>query len=145
MKKNEGSELFRILHRNELCDIYMSPIIIRIVNSMLLLWTWSCDWRRQGMHAECWRRIYLKCWGGDRGLMYVRMGLRETGREDGTWIDLDQDYGLRIINIELFDFSNCGVTVIYTCTCLNIEVLWATVYVKKASVLSLKWNNSIIK
>jgi hypothetical protein len=49
-----------------------------------------------------------------------------------------------IIDVEL-SISRILVLVIYTRMCLNIEVLWAILYVKKASVLSLKLNISIIK
>lgn len=87
--------------------------IVRMVNSMGLWWTWSCDRCRQGMHAECWRRSIMEknLLEGLRGRQRsnVRMDRREKGLEDGTWIDLDQDRvrwrakGLSMLNFRFLE------------------------------------------
>jgi hypothetical protein len=58
-KKEEVTESWRKLHNEELCNLYNSTVITRMISSWSMQWEVilvQYAWGRRKMHAKFWRR-----------------------------------------------------------------------------------------
>jgi hypothetical protein len=56
LKRDEVTGGWRKLHNEELCDLYSSPSIIRIIKSRRIRWTgYVARMRRRGTHVDYWQ------------------------------------------------------------------------------------------
>jgi hypothetical protein len=95
-KRDEVMGEWRKLHNEELCDLYSSPSIIRIIKSMRMRWAGHVA--RMVEKRNAYRLLVGKPEGkrplGRRRRRWVdniRMDLGEVGWSDVDWIGLAQD------------------------------------------------------
>jgi hypothetical protein len=54
-KRDEVTGVWGKLHNKEICNLYFSPSIIRMVKSRWMRWTgMQNEWRKRGMHIAYW-------------------------------------------------------------------------------------------
>jgi hypothetical protein len=95
-KRDEVTGEWRKLHNEELCDLYTSPSIIRIIK--LRRMRWAGHVARMGEKRNAYRLLVGKLDGKRplgrprrRWVDNIRMDLGEVGRGDVDWIGLAQD------------------------------------------------------
>jgi hypothetical protein len=95
-QKDEMTGEWRKLHNEELCDLYSSPSIIRIIKSRRMRWAGSVA--QIGEKRNTYRSLVGKPEGKRplgrprrRWVDNVRMDLGEVGWRDVDWIGLAQD------------------------------------------------------
>jgi hypothetical protein len=95
-KRYEGTGDWRKLHNEELCDLYSSPSIIRIIKSRRM--RWADHVARMGEKRNVCRLLVGKPEGKrplgrprHRWVDNIRMDLGEVGWGDVNWIGLAQD------------------------------------------------------
>jgi hypothetical protein len=95
-KKNEMTGEWRKLHNEELCDLYSSPSIIRIIKSRRMRWAGHVA--RMGEKRNAYRFLVGKPEGKRplgrprrRWVDNIKMDLGEVGWGDVDWIGLGQD------------------------------------------------------
>jgi hypothetical protein len=95
-KRDEVMGEWRKLHNEELCDLYSSPSIIRIIKSRRM--RWAGHEARMGEKRNAYRLLVGKPEGKRplgrprrRWVDNIRMDLGEVGWGDVDWIGLDQD------------------------------------------------------
>jgi hypothetical protein len=96
LKRDEVTGEWRKLHNEELCDLYSSPSIIRIIKSSRM--RWAGHMARMGEKRNAYRLLAGKPEGKRplgrprrRWVDNIRMDLGEVGWGDVDWIDLAQD------------------------------------------------------
>jgi hypothetical protein len=95
-KRDEVTGEWRKLHNEELCDLYCSPSIIRIIKSRRM--RWAAHVARKGEKRNAYRLLVGKREGKRqqgrsrrRWVDNIRMGLGEVGWSDVNWIGLAKD------------------------------------------------------
>jgi hypothetical protein len=95
-KRDEVTGEWRKLHNKELCDLYSSPSIIRIIKSRGMRWAGHVA--RMGEKRNAYRLLMGKPLGKRslgrprrRWVDNIRMDLGEVRRGDVVWIGLAQD------------------------------------------------------
>jgi hypothetical protein len=95
-KRDEVTGEWRKLHNEELCDLYSSPSIIRIIKSRRMRWAGHAA--RMGYKRDAYRILVGKPEGKRtlgrprrRWVDNIRMDLGEVGWGDVDWIGLAQD------------------------------------------------------
>jgi hypothetical protein len=94
--KREEDESYRILHNDELHDLYSSPNFVRVIKSRRMRWAGHVA--RMG-ERRCVCRVLVGRPEGKGPLGrrrrkwedYVKMGLKEIGNDGMNWIQLAQD------------------------------------------------------
>ena len=87
---------FRLLHNEELNDLYSSPSIVRVIKSRRIRWTGHVTRVDEGRGVY---RVLVREPEGKRPLGRpkrrwddnIKMDLREVGRGCGDWMELAQD------------------------------------------------------
>jgi hypothetical protein len=95
-KRDEVTGEWRKLHNEQLCDLYSSPSIIRLINSRRMRWAGHVA--RMGEKRNAYRLLVGKPTGKRplgkprrRWVDNIRMDLGEVGWSDVNWIGLAQD------------------------------------------------------
>jgi hypothetical protein len=95
-RRDEVTGEWRKLHNEELCDLYSSPSIIRIIKSRMTRWAGHVA--RMGEKRNAYRLLVGRQEGKRplgrprrRWVDNIKMGLGEVGWGDVDWIGLAQD------------------------------------------------------
>jgi hypothetical protein len=94
-KRDEITREWRKLHNEELCDLYSSPSVIRIIKSRRI--RWASHVARMGEKRNAYRLLVGKPEGKiplgrpRRRWVDIRLYLGEVGWGDVDWIGLAQD------------------------------------------------------
>jgi hypothetical protein len=106
LRRDEVTGEWRNLHNEELCDLYSSPIVIRIIKSRKMRWMGHVAWMEEK------RNTYRLLMGKPekkrllgrprrRWVDNIRMDLGEMGWDDVDWIGLAQDRNRQRAHVNL--------------------------------------------